>query len=123
MRVLILWIWDRLPKSRYVSFTPLQYEVYDAVTNFNIGRKASVLIFEKLGMIPRIYTLTGCQELNQKPLSESSYNKNLDSTKKRRKLKRGQAKRHDDKNEEKEGKSYKAGAFWALQLNFIIVDV
>ena len=111
MRVLILWIWDRLPKSRYVSFAPLQYEVYDAVANFNIGRKASVLIFEKLGMIPRIYTLTGCQELNQKPLSESSYNKNLDSTKKRRKLKRGQAKRHDDKNEEKEGKSYKAGAF------------
>ena len=111
MRVLILWIWDRLPKSRYVSFTPLQYEVYDAVANFNIGRKASVLIFEKIGMIPRIYTLTGCQKLNQKRLSESSHNKNLDSTKKRRKIKRGQSKRHDDKNEEKEGKSYEAGAF------------
>ena len=53
-------VWDRLPKSRYVSFIPLQFEVYDAVANFNIGRKASVLIFEKIGMIPRIYTLTGC---------------------------------------------------------------
>ena len=40
-------IWDRLPKSRYVSLTPLQFGVYDAVANFNIyiGRKASVLIF------------------------------------------------------------------------------
>ena len=116
-------VWDRLPKSRYVSFTPLQFEVYDAVANFNIGRKASVLIFEKIGMIPRIYTLTGCQKLNQKRLSESSHNKNLDSTKKRRKIKRGQSKRHDDKNEEKEGKSYEAGAFWAQQMNFVIVDV
>ena len=33
-------IWDRLPKSRYVSFTPLQFVVCDAVANFNIGRKA-----------------------------------------------------------------------------------
>ena len=46
-------IWDRLPpKSRYTSFKPLQFGVYDAVASFNIGRKASVLIFEELGMIP-----------------------------------------------------------------------
>ena len=54
-------IWDILRKSRYVSFTPLQFGVYDAVANFNIGRKASVLILE-LGMIPGKYTLTGCQK-------------------------------------------------------------
>ena len=75
-------IWDRLPKSRYVSLTPLQFGVYDAVANFNIyiGRKASVLIFWKLGMIPGKYTLTGCQKLNQQRLSASTY-KNLNSTK------------------------------------------
>ena len=72
-------IWDRLPKFKYVSFTPLQFGVYDLVTNFNIGRKASVLIFEKLGMIPRKYIVTRCQKLNEKRLSASSY-KNLDST-------------------------------------------
>ena len=44
-----------------MTFTPLQFGVYDVVTNFNIGRKASVLIFEELGMIPRKYTLTGSQ--------------------------------------------------------------
>ena len=46
-------IWDRLPlKSRYTSFKSLQFGVYDAVASFNIGRKASVLTFEELGMIP-----------------------------------------------------------------------
>ena len=70
-------IWDRSPKSRCVSFTPLQLGVYDAVANFNICKKASALIFEKLGMILRKYTLIGCQKLNQKRLSASSY-KTLD---------------------------------------------
>ena len=41
-------IWDRVPKSRYVSFSQLELGVYDAVANFNIERKASMLIFEKL---------------------------------------------------------------------------
>ena len=50
--------WDRWPKSRYVSFTPLQFGVYDVVANFNISRKARLLIFEKLGMIPGKYTVT-----------------------------------------------------------------
>ena len=99
-------IWDRLPKPRFVSFTPLQFGVYESVANFNKGRKASVLIFEKLGIIPGKYTLTGCQKLNQKRLSASSYN-NLNSTKKRRKIRRGKAKGDDDKNEEKERKGKK----------------
>ena len=87
-------ILDRLPKSKYVSFTPLQFGVYDVVANFNIGRKASVLIFEKLGIIPGKYNLTGCQKLDQKRLSASSY-KNLDSTKTRRKIGRGRPKGHE----------------------------
>ena len=99
-------IWDRLPKPRFVSFTPLQFGVYESVANFNKGRKASVLIFEKLGIILGKYTLTGCQKLNQKRLSVSSYN-NLNSTKKRKKIRRGKAKGDDDKNEEKERKGKK----------------
>ena len=100
----------------------MQYGVYYAVANFKIGRKASVLIFEELGMLPGKYTVTGCQKLNQKSLSASSY-KNLDSTKKCRKIRRGKTKRHDDKNEEKEGKSYETGAFWTLHFKFITVDI
>ena len=96
-----------------MSFIPLQFGVYDAVANFNIGRKAIVLIFEKLGMIPGKYTLKGWQKLNEKCLSASSY-KDLDSTKKHRKIRRGKAKGHDDINEEKEGKGYEASASWTL---------
>jgi len=39
-------------KSKYASLSQLQFGVYDAVANFNIARKASILIFEKMGMIP-----------------------------------------------------------------------
>ena len=33
-------IWERVPKSTYVSLTQLQLGVYDAVANFNIGRES-----------------------------------------------------------------------------------
>ena len=35
----------------------------------------------------------------------------MDSTKKRRKICRGKAKQKDDKNESKEGQTYKVGSF------------
>ena len=33
-------IWDRIHKKRFVSLTKLEVEVYDAVPNFNIGKKS-----------------------------------------------------------------------------------
>ena len=36
-------IWDRIPKTRYVSLTQLELGVYDAVANFNIVKKVSDL--------------------------------------------------------------------------------
>ena len=41
-------IWERLPKTKYVAFNQLEFGVHDAIANFNIGRKASILIYEKL---------------------------------------------------------------------------
>ena len=41
-------IWDRIPKTKYVSLTVLKFGVYDAVANFNIGMKSSILIYEKI---------------------------------------------------------------------------
>ena len=46
-------IWDRLPKTKFVSISNLEFGVYDTVANFNIGRKASIKIYEKLCMLPR----------------------------------------------------------------------
>ena len=95
-------IWSCIPKSTYVSFSQLQLGVYDAVANFNIGRKASILIFEKLNMIPGKYCLEGCRKINEKRLFASKYG-NLEATKKRRKIRRGKAKNKDDKIMTKKG--------------------
>ena len=103
-------IWDRIPKTRYVSLTELELGVYDAVANFNIGKKASVLIYEKINLIPGKFTLQVCDKISRKRLLTSKY-KEIDSTKTRRKIGRGKAKQRDDKSESKEGQTYKAGAF------------
>ena len=66
-------IWSRIPKSTYVSFSQLQLGVYDAVANFNIGRKASILTFEELKMILGKYCLEGCRKINEKRLSTLKY--------------------------------------------------
>jgi len=83
---------------------------FDAVANFNIGRKASVLVFEKLSMIPGRYCTKGCSDINRKRLFTASY-KSQEIAKKRRKIIRVQSKSKSDKIEEKEGSLYEPGAF------------
>ena len=68
-------IWNRISKTRYVSLTQLELGGYDAVANFNIGREAPVLIYEKMNC---------CDKINRKRHLASKY-KEMDSTKKRRK--------------------------------------
>ena len=48
-------VWKRIPKATYVSLQTFKFGVFDAVAHFNIGAKAAVLVFEKLGMIPGRY--------------------------------------------------------------------
>ena len=62
-------IWECIPKTRFVSRTQLEFAVNDAVANFNIGRQSSVVISEKLRMIPGRYTLKGCQHINKRNYS------------------------------------------------------
>ena len=70
-----------IPKTKYVSLTQLELGVHDAVANFNIGRKASVLIYEKLNLIPGKFIMQGCDKINSKRLLASKY-KEVYSTKK-----------------------------------------
>ena len=92
-----------------MSLTQLELGVYDAVANFNIGKKASVLIYGKMNLIPGKFTRQGCDKINCKRLLASKC-KEMDCTKKRRKIRCFKAKQKDDKNESKEGQTYKAGA-------------
>ena len=43
-------IWERISKTIFVILRKLEFGVYDAVANFIIGMKASVLIYEKLNL-------------------------------------------------------------------------
>ena len=103
-------IWERIPKSKYVSHNQLEFGVYDAVANFNIGRKASVLLFEYLDMIPGKHMLTGCNSLNKKWLENAMY-ANIDKNKLRRKTLRGKKMNKGDQISQKEGHLYEAGGF------------
>ena len=99
-------IWDRLPKTNMVSITQLEFGVYDAVAVFNIGRKATILTFEKMGM----HLSNSCRKINRKRLYQSSY-KNSSPAKKQRKILRAKRKAKSDNISQTEGKSYKCGAF------------
>ena len=75
-----LMIWDGIPKMRYVSLTRLELGLFDAVANFSIGKKDSVLIYEKMNLIPGKFTLQDCDKINRKRLFGSKY-KEMGSTK------------------------------------------
>ena len=75
-----LMIWDGIPKMRYVSLTQLELRLFDAVANFSIGKKDSVLIYEKMNLIPGKFTLQDCDKINRKRLFGSKY-KEMGSTK------------------------------------------
>ena len=57
-------IWNRLPTSTYVGREQFEIGVYDAVAHFNVGSKAAVLVFEKLGMRPGMHMMQGCATKN-----------------------------------------------------------
>lgn len=99
-------VWERLPKSKFNSIVQLKFGVYEVVANFNIGRKASVLIFERMKMRSGQFILKGCRSQNKRRLFHAN-----EVNKKRRKIIRGEKKKkaYDDKVDK--GTLYKAGAF------------
>ena len=56
-----------------------------------VSKKASALIDEKMNLVPRKFILQGCDTINRKRRFASKY-KEMGSTKKRGKIRRGKAK-------------------------------
>ena len=83
---------------------------YDAVAHFNIGNKATLLIFDGMQMNRGYYTTLGCQDDNNYRLKNAS-RKSGDRYRMRRKLLRGKKKSKGDKTSEIEGLLYGAGSF------------
>ena len=44
--------WNPIPKTRYCGLDKLELAVYDAVADFNIGKMATIKVFETLNIIP-----------------------------------------------------------------------
>ena len=72
-------IWERIPKNKYVGIEHLELGAYDAVANFNIGRKASVMILERLNIVPGKYTIRGCIQSNKRRLMFAAINANKET--------------------------------------------
>ena len=84
--------WERAPKSNYCGIDKLQLSVYDSVAVFNYGRQASLDILKLLNVTPGIFSTNACHALNVRRKYNASY-KNMDTTKRRRKIIRGGKKR------------------------------
>ena len=104
-------IWNRLPKSRYVGLTQFGIGVYDAVAHYNIGGKATIDIYFKLGIEPGKLTMKGCSSINAADRLKNAEKKDSTKNKERRRYLRGKHKQSGDKIKHKEGKTYGAGSF------------
>ena len=116
-------VWERVLKSVYCGLEVLEFAVYDAVANYNYGRKASLDIFTHLGMVPGFFTAKICNILNIKRKYNGAHH-NTPTTKKRRKVIRGEKKKKIDKQTFAEGTTYEAGGFQLicfLRLVYMIV--
>ena len=57
-------IWERAPKTVCRGLDTLELAGYDAVANYNYGRKATIDILKHLNIIPGVYTTRLCNTLN-----------------------------------------------------------
>ena len=93
-------IWERIPKNTFVTLPSLEFGVYDTASHFNIGMKASVLIYEKPNFVPAVDILKGC-------ITSEGARK----TKLRRQILQARKMFKNDKALEKEGHLYVPGGF------------
>ena len=103
-------IWEHIPKTSYVSLSQLQLGVFDVISNFNNGPRVSILIYEFMNIILSKYTLLRCNRINKARLLASEYDSS-EPIKNQQKIRWRKPKQKDDKNEQKEGETSKAGAF------------
>ena len=103
-------IWERAQKTVYCGIDTIELAVFDAVANYNYGRKATLDIFGQLNMIPGVHIIRICNILNLR-LKYTAAHHNTPATKKRRKMLRGEKKKKTDKHVMSERKTYEPGGF------------
>ena len=62
-------VWQRIPKKVFVGRELLEMGLYDAISHFNIGTRAVLLLLEALNINPGKYTEDECKSLEQDRIS------------------------------------------------------
>ena len=89
-------------KIKYVGIEHLELGAYDAVANFNIGRKPSVVILEGLNIVQVQYPTRGCIKSNKKRFMFAAINKKKE-VQAGRKFHQGLKKKNEDREIDLEG--------------------
>ena len=98
----------------YFGIDTIELAVFDAVANYNYGRKATLDIFGQLNTIPGVHTIRICNILNLRRKYTAAHH-NTPATKKRRKMLRGEKKKKTDKHVMSEGRHMNQVVFsWIL---------
>lgn len=97
-------IWERAPKSVYISIEKMKFAVYDAVAVFNDGRQGSLDILKRVGVNPGYYTTELCSILNIKRRAKASVKSREEKKIRRRRLRASKTKKWVA-NKQKEGKT------------------
>ena len=104
-------IWEYIPKTTFVTLPNLEFDIYDALANFNIGIKASLLIYEKFNFAPGAHMLRGgCNKYNIKRVNLANQ-RITPKNRLRRQVLRAKKMTKSDKLLEREGDLYIPGGF------------
>ena len=103
-------IWNRVPKHTHVGLNVMSVGVYDAISHFNDGEKATLDMLKLLNIEPGVFTSRWCVQVNRRRKRHSSYKMSVEH-KKRRKIIRHLKKKVTDKLIQMEGTTYDYGGY------------
>ena len=73
MKVLIEWLWNRVPKTNHVGNDILSFDVYDSISHFNDGAIASLEVLKNMNMEPGDHMMKGLQIQNESRKIHTAY--------------------------------------------------
>ena len=103
-------VWNRIPKANHVGLTCFKLGVYDAISHFNYGEKATLDILRGMGIQPGFYTSIGCRRINIKRKRSAVY-RSSDVVKKTRQVSRLKKNTKEEDFIGEEGQTYGYGEF------------
>ena len=103
-------IWQKYPKRVYVGRITLEVGVASAVISYNDGTKGLLPVYNKMGITPGYFILSGMHLSDTERVKEMDKKSSKIVINRRKKL-RACRKGYIDQNTEKEGETYASGAF------------